>query len=305
MNVLVVGLGSIARKHIIAMDHLEIKFKIYALRSKPCIEEKNIKNIYSLNELNIKLDFVIISNPTLYHKKTIIRLSSLKIPLFIEKPVLKDYKNVSDISSYLNKNKIISYVACNLRFHPSIIFLKKYIDKYKPRINEVNVYCGSYLPNWRKNQNYKDSYSSHSNLGGGVHLDLIHEIDYCQWIFGLPVKVNYLMRSVSSLDINSIDFSKYSLIYDNYTINITLNYYRKDSKREIELITDDDTISINLLNNSVYSIQKNKFLFKRQFNIQETYNHQMKYFIDNIKKNKKPMNNFDEGVNTLKIALNE
>ena len=254
MNVLVVGLGSIARKHIIAMNQLEIKFKIYALRSKSNKkEEKFIKNIYDLKDLKIKLDFAIVSNPTELHEQTIIKLTDLKIPIFIEKPVMSNYKNSNDISDFLKYNKILTYVACNLRFHPSILFLKKYIEKFKPLINEINIYSGSYLPNWRKDQNYRDSYSSFSKMGGGVHLDLIHEIDYCQWIFGLPSDVYSLRRSVSTLEIDSIDFSKYSLIYDKYTINIILNYYRKDSKREIELVTKDDTVLIDLIKNSVYS----------------------------------------------------
>ena len=48
--------------------------------------------------------------------------------------------------------------------------------------------CHSYLPQWRK-KNYKKSYSSNAKLGGGVSLDLSHEIDYIQWIFG---NINFL-----------------------------------------------------------------------------------------------------------------
>ena len=107
------------------------------------------------------------------------------------------------------------------------------------------------------------------------------------------------------MKIDSIDFSKYSLIYDNYTINVTLNYYRKHSKREIELISKDETIVIDLLNNSVYSFKEERFLFKKKFNIQDTYNKQMEYFVDKINKNENLMNCFDEGIETLKIALNE
>jgi len=303
MNILIVGLGSIARKHIIAIKQLEINFKIYALRSKKAKDEKYITNIYNLNDINDQLDFIIISNPTAFHEKTINKLIYLKVPLFIEKPVLNDFKNAIKISKNLKTNKIPSYVACNMRFHPSINFLKKFIDEFNPIINEVNVYSGSYLPDWRKNKNYKNSYSSQSKMGGGVHLDLIHEIDYCKWIFGFPLMVKSLKRSVSSLEIDSIDFSNYNLIYNNYSINIILNYYRKHPKREIELVIKDETIIVDLLKNSVYSNKEKRFLFKKKFNIQETYNKQMKYFVENINRNL--MNCFDEGIETLKIALNE
>ncbi len=306
MNILIVGLGSIARKHIKSVNSLKINAKFYALRSKPnSLKENKVNNIYSLSELLIKPDFAIISNPTSYHEKTIMKLINLKVPLFIEKPVLNNYQNASKISSLIKKNQILTYVACNMRFHPSIIFLKSFIDNFKPIINEINVYSGSYLPSWRENKNFRNSYSSSIKMGGGVHLDLIHEIDYCRWIFGDPKEVNSIKRSVSSLKINSIDFAKYTLLYDKFSLNLSLNYYRKDSKREIELVANNDTIIIDLLNNKVLSKINNKVLFEGKYSIQDTYNKQMKYFISKINNKEHPVNSFDEGVKTLILALNE
>ena len=38
--------------------------------------------------------------------------------------------------------------------------------------------------NWRPKQDYHTSYSAYKNKGGGVLLDLSHELDYATWIFG-------------------------------------------------------------------------------------------------------------------------
>ena len=73
-------------------------------------------------------------------------------------------------------------------------------------INEINVYCGSYLPDWRPETNYKNIYSSYKNKGGGVHLDLFHEVDFIYWIFGNPDTI-YNFLSNKSDNINHFYFN--------------------------------------------------------------------------------------------------
>ena len=49
----------------------------------------------------------------------------------------------------------------------------------------------SYLPKWRKNIVYSNSNSAKKKYGGGVLLELSHELDYLQWIFSSVKKINY------------------------------------------------------------------------------------------------------------------
>ncbi len=306
MNILIIGIGSIAQKHIISINKYYQDVKIIALRSsKDSKEIKGVINIFNLNELIYNIDFVIISNPTFLHEKTILECINLRIPLFIEKPVLSNLANSTKIAKLIREYDIKTYVACNLRFHPSIIFLKQHLFKIQDKINEVNIYFGSYLPNWRPGKDYKQIYSSHKNLGGGVHLDLIHEIDYCVWLFGKPISVNSIKRKVSNLDIDSDDYASYSLVYSNFVVNIILNYYRVDTKRTIEILLESDTIITNLIENSIYSIKNNNLIFSNKFDMSDTYDDQIKYFINSLKNNSNLMNNFDESVEILKLALNE
>src|SRR5690349_17365871 len=217
MRVLIVGLGSIARKHIKALIQIDPSLEIFALRSgKPATEENGIQNMYSWDELPSKPDFILISNPTKFHKDAILKALDFNCPLFIEKPVLASVGDGIEIIQKLKVKTEVSYVACNLRFHPCIKFLKDYLGKGKPRILEVNIYCGSNLKNWRPGTNYSDSYSAQAALGGGVHLDLIHEIDYCYWLFGKPDQHFSIKRKVSDLKIDSIDFAHYVFQYSGF-----------------------------------------------------------------------------------------
>src|SRR5581483_7428362 len=152
MVIVIIGLGSIARKHINAIKSINADAKIYALRSLDSEKNSvsNVHNIFSFEEIKLlSPDFIIISNPTICHLESIKECAQLKVPLFIEKPAFHTLNGINDILKYVERNKIKTYVACNLRFLESIEFAKNIIEQKKNNLNEVNIYCGSYLPDWR------------------------------------------------------------------------------------------------------------------------------------------------------------
>lgn len=176
-------------------------------------EVAGVRNIYSLDELKQLPAFAIISNPTHLHLSTIRLLAGLSIPLFIEKPPLHTLADVDEIVKLIDVKNVLTYVACNLRFHPCIKFLKSYLESNDRKVNEVNVYCGSFLPSWRPGRDYKEVYSSNKNMGGGVYLDLFHEIDYTCWLFGIPNASYGFQSNKSTLNIDAADYSNYLFAY--------------------------------------------------------------------------------------------
>ena len=86
-------------------------------------------------------------------------------------------------------------------------------------------------------------------------------------------------------------------------MNVTLNYYRRDSKREIEIVTESATIKGDLLQCKVTDHNKNILFEAPTYNIKQTYTQQMKYFIDQVRSHKDIMNNFSDAIDVLKIAL--
>jgi len=304
MKVLIVGLGSIAKKHIEALRRLQPNCSIHALRSKltPNTEE-GIVNIYDIDEVKIKFDFAIISNPTYLHYEAIKCLSQKKIPLFIEKPALHSLENAAELIALVEHNKVLNYVACNLRFHPCIVFLKENIIQKCNRINEINVYCGSYLPGWRSGVDFKAVYSANADMGGGVHLDLFHELDYTTWLFGMPNRTSSILRNVSSLEIDSIDYASYTLEYNTFAAHIVLNYYRRKAKRVIEILFDNETLTIDLINNNIKDDNDNIVFAADNFSLKDTYVSQLSYFITVLATSQNPFNTLRESIDVLKIVL--
>ena len=301
MNVLIVGLGSIAKKHITALRNSVNDVNLYALRSsESAADYEDIVNVWSIAELNtIQIDFAIVSNPTSQHVVTIKQLLALNCPLFIEKP-LADNLNFDNVLSEVKKKGIITYVACNLRFLHCIKFVKDQLDTGSKRLNEANIYCGSYLPDWRLG-NFREYYSAKPELGGGVHLDLIHELDYTYWLFGEPASVSKTLSKNSSIDVNVFDYANYALNYKNFSASVILNYYRRDPKRTLELVFDDETWEVDLRQNSVVS--GGRTLFQSTQTNTETYSDQMNYFVDIVKNGKPSFNSIEDSYNVLKICL--
>ncbi len=302
MKVLIIGLGSIGKKHVEAIKTIQPNAEIVALRSNK--EGENIEgvtNIFSMEEIkNLTLDFAIISNPTSEHKRTISQLLVYNIPLFIEKPLYSSLK-IEELIDSINRKGIFTYVACNLRFLESIRFVKEQLNSFNNKqLNEVNVYCGSYLPNWRPNVDFKKTYSAIPELGGGVHIDLIHELDYIYWIWGSPRKVYKTFKNQSSLGITAFDYANYLLDYEGFCANVILNYYRREPKRSLELVFENETWIVNLLMNQVTC--NGSIIYSSEQRIVDTYPIQMKYFIDCMMNNEKSMNTINDAYNVLKIC---
>ncbi len=304
MNALIIGFGSIARKHLAALNGIDPGATVTALRSSSDYDPvSGVTSIVSLEQLPQRPDFVIISNPTSRHGDSIRQVAELGCPLFVEKPVLSDLAEAPEIQRLVRERNLLTYTACNLRFHPVVRFLKQYLQDHALRVNEVNLYCGSYLPDWRPGKDYRTIYSANEEMGGGVHLDLIHEIDCCTWLFGMPDSSERLTRRCSSLEISATDFASYRLLYPGFTAGITLNYYRRDPKREIEIVTASGTIHADLLACRV--VGNGEVLFQAEPDMAGTYTAQMRYFLEHLESGLQPMNSIDEAIGVLRIALHE
>ena len=305
MNVLIIGLGSIALKHIKVLKEINANTSIFALRSsKLSVKVSGVKDLFEWEEVvSKKFHFCIISSPSSLHLSHIKLVEVLRIPIFIEKPLFINRSQINDFK-ILDLKNLRSYVACNFRFNPIIEFLKDDLKIKAKNIYEVTAYCGSYLPNWRPNKDYRKVYSSIKELGGGVNIDLIHEPDYFVHLFGLPEHTSVHNRKVSSLEINSNDSSIIYLSYKNFQASITLNYFRKDARRTLEIVTDEKTIFVDFLKGIVKDLETNTILYQSSEDlIESSYKKQMLFFLNSIKSNEYKMNSIDEALSVLNIIV--
>lgn len=308
MKIVFIGIGSIAKKHIKAIRKIEPESVIFALRSsKDASPYEAVKDFYDFDDIiEIAPDFIIISNPTSKHFDTIQKLLRYRIPLFIEKPVFAELGH-DEVIMEIEDKQILTYVACDMRFMGCLTWLHQYMAEHKNevRINEINVYCGSYLPEWRPGTDFRKCYSAIPELGGGVHIDLIHDVDYVYWIFGKPKENHAIFRNVSSLEIRAYDYANFNLIYPSFCANVVLNYYRRDAKRFMEVLFDDCTWTVDMMKNKITS-SIGEVIYHLEQTGADVYEAQMRYFIDLVKKGATTsMNSATEAYDVLSICLDK
>jgi len=306
MKIIFFGLGSIGLRHArLIKDNFD--FELFAYRTtKKQRNLLNIEEIYNLEDINkIKPDVAFITNPTSLHIQSIHYAASLNLHLFIEKPLCDIISNeLSDIVRLIKKKNLFTYIACQLRFHPVIQYLKKIINN--KNIYVSRVICSSYLPDWRLGRDYRTVYSAKKSMGGGVLLDLIHEPDYCSWLFGKIKRITGMYEKISNLDIETEDFANYLILHDSGIYSsIHLDYFGKKTQRIIEIIGDNFHVSGDLLNNTVTTFLPELHTISFEpMQKDGIYLNQLLYFFNCLQSNEHPMNDIFDHLNVLEPVLN-
>jgi len=238
MNILIIGLGSIGQRHLRNLKKIEPKAQFYALRKKyttPLLNSKNkiikgnIKNKYSLKYINnleeiiknrIKVDCAFVCTPTSHHVSQIIWLLKNDINCFVEKPLGSSLKNIKELEFLLKKkNKIITMIGFQLRFNPIIQYLENILKRKSPigRVLTAHIHHGEHIKDFHPYEDYRISYAAKKNLGGGVILTQIHEIDYLLYLFkDYDFKnISFISSKVSNLKINVEDVFSANFLLKN------------------------------------------------------------------------------------------
>ena len=291
------------------------KVDIRALTSKSLNKIKYDLN-GTLNDINeaIKFnpDFAVIASPSSNHIEVSKKFAINKIHLFVEKPLSNKSDNVEEFLYLCKKNKILLQVGYNLRYAKSLKFFKKMLqDNIIGKIYSIRCDVGQYLPNWRTDKNYSKLVSAKKDLGGGVLLELSHELDYIRWIFGEIEWVTAYVNKLSDLNIDVEDTAHITLgikKVDNTNskvVNLNMDFYRHDVTRTCLVIGKNGSLKWDFIKGTVQNFDKNKnkwmTLYKANNEIDETYINQWKDFINNINTYIYPLTSGKDGLKVLKI----
>jgi predicted dehydrogenase len=332
MNILILGLGSIGQRHLRNLRTIDKNLKFFVIRKKfktPLLNNKNkvikgdinkkfnltiLKNIKELKFNTLKIHAAFICTPSKFHIKEAIELLKKDIHIFVEKPLGSNYKKISELENLIqNKPKIKHMMGYQLKFNPILIKLKKIIEsEFLGKIYNVLIHQGEHLEDFHPYEDYTKLYAARKQLGGGVILTQIHEIDYILYLFDkYKIKLlNCEASKVSTLKINVEDhvFANFKL-YQNknkFICSLYQNYFERPKSRIIILIGEKGKIECDLTKEKIYIYKKN-FFKKIDFKINrnQIYINQVRYFINCIKKNKKINKIYDvfNGIKSLRIAL--
>ncbi|MCL5072003.1 MAG: Gfo/Idh/MocA family oxidoreductase [Actinobacteria bacterium] len=304
MKVVIFGLGSIGQRHVrILLENYSHDLYIFRSGASGNVNSLGIKEVYSWEEVkDLKPEVVFITNPTSLHMETAIKCAGEGYKIFMEKPIGKDTNSLEQLIDAVKKDNLVTYVAYNLRFHPIIKKIREYLKEKKPLY--ARVVCTSFLPSWRPNTDHLKSYSANTDMGGGVILDLSHEIDYVDYLFGGIKQITGNFAKLGNVTVDAEDCVDMLVISGDIPVNIHLDFLSQLRQRYIQIDFDGLTVVADLINVNIkeYEGETLKNNIQLEYEKGQEYEEQIKYFLDNIN-NPEMMNNLIEASNLFKKII--
>ena len=194
-----------------------------------------------------------------------------------------------------------------MRFLGAIRYLKESVaqgiigDPYFGRIE-----VGYSLPLWRPDRDYRTLYSASSAKGGGVALDLSHEVDYMRYLFGQPRSWKVVRTKVSSLEIDTDDLFEGVYRFDNgFVCSVHMDYLQPHRRREIRILGSKGSIACDLtgslLRTQAEGCEEVCVTDERMFDVPGTYVEEMRHFVASVKGVEEPCVTLDDGIEALKL----
>jgi len=188
--------------------------------------------------LVLRPDAAIIANPAPYHIATAQALAEAGMHLLIEKPLSVSLDGVEKLVSFCRTKSLVLQVAYCLRFSPSLAALKKLVERGDVgTVLSIEAEVGQYLPDWRPDQDYRQTVSAQAGLGGGALWELSHEIDLVRWIAGDVTTLQAEVKQAGDLEIDVEDTAKLNLTFSNGAEGeVRLDMLQRPAKRFCKVV---------------------------------------------------------------------
>ncbi|SHF80847.1 Predicted dehydrogenase [Modicisalibacter ilicicola DSM 19980] len=241
---LIIGYGSIGKRHARLLNDMKLEVALLTQQ-----KTSDFLCYRSLSEaMNVYFPtYIVVANETWRHAQTVRELPGYGFDgkLLVEKPLFSEYEK------WPQEAFAFSGVAYNLRFHPFIQRIRRYLETETSVA--VSVRCGQHLSEWRPGTKIENSYSASSEAGGGVLRDLSHELDYLLWLFGPWSRVTAIGGNYDVLGIDADEcWSILMEMQSGVSATINISYLDRPAQREIAITTRTGTLKADLVNATLF-----------------------------------------------------
>ncbi len=313
LDILVIGCGSIGRRHatnIVALQAGEVS--VFDTDQSACSQLAAQSGAVAVRDLSSAwddTDVVVVAAPTQHHLALAQEAVGHGCHLFIEKPLSYDLKGVESLCDALNDSGLTSMVACNMRFHPGPTTVKHWLDEGAVgQVLSARLHTGSYLPEWRPDQEFRSSYSADQDWGGAV-LDCIHEIDLALWYLGSAELLAACSMPAETIGLETDGLAELILRHASQSISsIHLNFVQRDYSRTCQIIGSEGTI--------YWDMQQGQVVLKGSggktirwsdqpagWQLNQMYVDEMAHFLTSVRDKRVTVNPVQEAVAALSIAI--
>ena len=314
-RILIVGLGSIGGRHLrlarLHFPYADIRVLRHQISST--IPEFSNGCFFSLQEaISFLPQMAVIANPASHHLYSARALAEIGSHLLIEKPLSINTKGVVELIQVCEKKNIVLLIGYNLRYLPSLRYFRQLINAdIIGRVLSVRCEVGHYLPTWRPGVDYRLTVSGKHVLGGGILLELSHELDYLRWIFGEVHWVSAVLSTQSDLEIDVEDSAHITLgfvppLKRKAIIGVlNMDFIRHDNTRICTAIGEKGSLRWDGISGEVQLYETDSTIWRpllKYKNLRDdSYLEEWKNFKECILNRGKPLISGDDGLKVLQI----
>lgn len=330
MKIVFVGLGGIGQRHLRNLRQLlGSELEVHAFRARrlthvvsdklDIVPDENIETKYGITvhktwqqALDVRPDVVMICNPSSLHMAYALSAAHAGIPFFAEKPLSHNWDRVNELLSVADQSNLPGFVGYQLRFHPCVKRLQELVKSRSiGRLVAVRMQVGEYLPGWHKYEDYREMYASKRELGGGVILSQIHELDILYSVLGVAENIHTIGGQLTKLEIDVEDTASSLMAFsrDGRTIPVQLyqDYIQRPPRRAYEFIGDAGKIEVDITTNSLTWFAEQGNVAERmrlpEFQRNQLFLDQMRHMLGCLRGEEKPLVSLRDGAQSLRMAL--
>ncbi len=313
-RVLIVGFGSIGKRHLRVIRQCNPEADIRILRHQPSADYPELSNGHFSDPdsaLRFRPQLAVVASPAPFHIQIAERLISIGTHVLIEKPLSHDCIGVETLIKNAAQAGCILQVGYNLRFLPSLIKFRQIIQSDEiGTVLSVRCEAGQYLPSWRPGSDYRMGVSANKALGGGALLELSHELDYMRWIFGEATCINCYLGKHSALELNVEDIAHLTLLYQRKDrhgpiANVSLDLFRHDSTRTCTAIGELGTLRWNGVEGTIEKFTASnmnwELIHQLTHQKDDSYRNQWLHFTNCVLSQQTPLVTATDGFEVLKL----
>jgi len=240
MRFLIVGLGSIGRRHLRNLRALGQQDILLYRTHRATLPDEDLEGLPVFTDLAQALaekpQGVIIANPTAAHLSTALPAAQAGANLLIEKPISHTLEGLDTLREALALNQARAMVGFHFRYHPVLGEIRQILAEGSLGWTlSGRAHWGEYLPGWHPWEDYRTSYAARADLGGGVTNTLSHPFDYLRWMLGEVISVRAEMSKLSDLELDVEDNTDALLEFANGArMSVHLDYYQQPASHTLE-----------------------------------------------------------------------
>lgn len=254
-----------------------------------------------------EVDAVLICTPSAYHLEQTCAALEANKHVFVEKPIATNLEGVPEVLDLAAQKSLVTLVGFNMRFRDGYNRAKAALEALgKPYIARALV--SFYLPYYHPERDYRMGYQARRELGGGVVLDDLHEIDYLMDLFG-PIKTVYAnVGRLSDLEMDVEDYAAAQFEHESGIISqLQMDFLGRVYRRTLEVTAEKGTLTLdhNAGELRIYGAQPDQYKVYPQamsVTVNDMYFQEMQHFIACIQGHEKPIADLQTGYEVLRVA---